>query len=53
MSNFIENPDTVIARNRGNSISAGSTIRFPVSEDIPYLMVMSFKEYNYRENDGK
>ena len=52
MPNFVENPATVINNARGNSITAGSTIRFPVSEDIPYLMLMNFKEYNYSENIG-
>jgi hypothetical protein len=47
MPNFVENPASVINNARGNSISAGSTIRFPVSEDLPYVMLMSFKKYNY------
>lgn len=52
MPNFVENPANVIALSRKNSITAGSTIRFPVSENIPYLMLMNFKEYKYSENIG-
>jgi hypothetical protein len=47
MPNFVENPSDVIAAARKNSVSAGQTIRFPVSEDIPYVMLMNFKEYNF------
>jgi hypothetical protein len=52
MPNFVENPSDVIAAARKNSVTAGETIRFPVSEDIPYVMLMNFKEYRYNENTG-
>jgi len=49
MPNFVENPDYVIAKARENSVTSGKTdiIRFPVSEDLPYVMLMTFKKYNY------
>lgn len=52
MPNFVENPASVINNARGNSVTAGSTIRFPVSDVIPYVMLMNFKEYNYKETLG-
>lgn len=52
MPNFVENPAGVIAAARRNSVTAGSNFRFPASESIPYVMLMNFKEYNYKENIG-
>jgi len=52
MPNFVENPANVIARSRGNSTTAVSSLRFPASDAIPYVMLMNFKEYRYSENIG-
>lgn len=49
MPNFVENPAGIIAAARRNSITAGETIRFPVSENIPYIMLMNFETYNYSD----